>query len=404
MSSEFLSGRSGVRQSAVDHDLSLRQLSAAQLSGSRAVPFTPSSLSLGVQPAFSRSLRLPDSMAFFGRSMTTPSREDEESGETATLLAQPSKPSGGAGEVPLSRKALAVASWFVLNIAIASVNKWVISVERFEYPAILTVVHMVCSYALSALCLASCLPPSSPEPPSAETLRRVRMLSLAFCGSVFCGTAALRYVFVSFQQMVTAASPLMTLLLARALTDKVFSRLAYLSMLPMCGGVMLCVVGELRVLSAERAFSWLGLGLIVTSTALRGVKSIMQGALLTSGADQLDALSLLQHMSKYSVALLSGYALLTGEVGACLADERVRRPRVAAAVLASGAIAFLLNVANFLVTQYTSAVTLQVLGNVKVVLSIGTSLVVFGNALSPLSALGCLVTLGGVALYQRGGR
>lgn len=328
---------------------------------------------------------------------------EEEPPETASLLRpNDSKPAGSNG-VPFLTRALAVASWFALNIAIASVNKWVISVDHFVYPAILTVVHMVCSYALSAFCLATCLRPSNPKAPSAETLRKVRMLSLTFCGSVFCGNLALKYVWVSFQQMVTAASPLMTLLLAKMLTDKAFSRLAHLSMLPMCGGVMLCVAGELRVLSADRSFSWLGLGLIVASTALRGVKSIMQGALLTSDEDKLDALSLLQHMSRYSIAMLSIYALLAGEVHACLADERVQRPRVAATVLGSGAIAFLLNVCNFLVTKYTSAVTLQVLGNVKVVLSIGTSLLIFGNALSPVSALGCAITLGGVWLYQQAG-
>jgi len=163
-------------------------------------------------------------------------------------------------------------------------------------------------------------------------------------------------------------------------------------------------LGELRALSADRSFSWLGLGLIVASTALRGVKSIMQGALLTSDDDRLDALTLLRHMSRYSVGLLALYALVTGEAHALAADARVQRARVAATVLASGAIAFLLNVCNFLVTKYTSAVTLQVLGNVKVVISIGVSLLIFRNPLSPWSALGCATTLGGVWLYEQGSR
>jgi drug/metabolite transporter (DMT)-like permease len=205
--------------------------------------------------------------------------------------------------------------------------------------------------------------------------------------------------------MVTAASPLMTLLLAKLLTTKRFSALAHASMLPMCGGVILCVVGELGATAGGdggAGFSWLGLGLIVVSTALRGVKSIMQGALLTDDADKLDALSLLRHMSRSSVVILALYALLSGELAALAADTAVQRVDVALAVLASGVIAFLLNVCNFLVTQYTSAVALQVLGNVKVVLSIGTSLLIFGNSLAPLSAVGCLITLGGVVLYERG--
>lgn len=340
--------------------------------------------------------------------MAARAAEGDEDLETSALIPKgPAPPPSSSGPaVALPAKACAIASWFALNIAIASVNKWVISVDRFEYPAVLTVVHMACSYALSALCLATCLPPPKPAAPTPATLAKVRRLSLAFCGSVFCGNLALKYVWVSFQQMVTAASPLMTLLLAKLLTTKRFSPLAHASMLPMCGGVMLCVVGELGAAAGGgdggAPFSWLGLGLIVVSTALRGVKSIMQGALLTDEADKLDALSLLRHMSRSSVVVLALYALLSGEVAALLADTAVQRPRVAAAVLASGVIAFLLNVCNFLVTQYTSAVALQVLGNVKVVLSIGTSLLVFGNSLAPVSAVGCLVTLAGVALYERG--
>jgi drug/metabolite transporter (DMT)-like permease len=67
----------------------------------------------------------------------------------------------------------------------------------------------------------------------------------------------------------------------------------------------------------------------------------------------------------------------------------------------SGFIAFFLNVANFLVTKYTSPVALQVFGNVKVVLSITISLVIFGNRVSVWSVVGCAITLGGVALYNR---
>ena len=43
---------------------------------------------------------------------------------------------------------------------------------------------------------------------------------------------------------------------------------------------------------------------------------------------------------------------------------------------------------------------LQVLGNVRVVLSIFISLLIFGNRVSEWSAAGCVVTLLGVAMYN----
>merc|ERR1712107_900798 len=57
-------------------------------------------------------------------------------------------------------------------------------------------------------------------------------------------------------------------------------------------------------------------------------------------------------------------------------------------LILSGLNACLLNVSNFLVTSYTSAVTLQVLGNVKICLSIGISVAIFKNELLWEQAIG----------------
>jgi len=63
--------------------------------------------------------------------------------------------------------------------------------------------------------------------------------------------------------------------------------------------------------------------------------------------------------------------------------------------------ACLLNISNFLVTAYTSPVTLQVLGNVKNCLSIPTSVCIFGNPLEVEQIIGVLTCLFGVWLYNR---
>jgi hypothetical protein len=52
-----------------------------------------------------------------------------------------------------------------------------------------------------------------------------------------------------------------------------------------------------------------------------------------------------------------------------------------------------LNLSNFLVVKYTSAVTLQVLGNLKIVCALFLSLFIFGNELSTMAAIGAAVTI-----------
>ena len=78
------------------------------------------------------------------------------------------------------------------------------------------------------------------------------------------------------------------------------------------------------------------------------------------------------------------------------------RRRCSSVCRASSLVSFFLNVANFLVTKATSPVTLQVLGNIKVVLLIMLSVAIFGNEVSLQAACGCAVCIAGVVLYNHG--
>jgi drug/metabolite transporter (DMT)-like permease len=288
----------------------------------------------------------------------------------------------------------AVVEWFTLNIIIGNLNAWVL-LNGFTYPVLLTVVHMVCCWFLAGVSLLTCMHPGdAARPANRNAIRKVRTLSLAFCASVASGNVALQYIYVSFAQMVTAAGPLFTILLMYTMTGKRYSRAVYASMLPMCSGVMMCTAGEVN-------FHPLGFAAVVAATLLRGVKSIIQGRLLTSPEDKFDSLTLLYHMSGCSILPLGAYVALFEH--AALHDPRLRGAGAAArwgVVVLSGIVAFFLNLCNFVVTKRTSAVTLQVLGNVKVVLSIGVSLLIFGNAVSSFSAAGCVITLAGVYAYN----
>ena len=290
-----------------------------------------------------------------------------------------------------------IALWFSLNIVIGNLNGWVLQ-DNFDYPVLLTFIHMICCWSLAGLSLMTCMHPGdASRPANLRAIRKVRTLSLAFCASVACGNIALQYIYVSFAQMVTAAGPLFTIALMYTMTGKQYSRAAYASMVPMCGGVMMCSAGEIN-------FHWLGFLAVVAATLLRGVKSIIQGRLLTAPEDKFDSLTLLYHMSGCSifplglyVALFEHRFLVDPMLNPARSDGALRRW---ALVWLSGLVAFFLNLCNFIVTKKTSAVTLQVLGNVKVVLAIGVSLLIFGNHVSGWSLSGCAITLAGVAAYN----
>lgn len=318
------------------------------------------------------------------------SRQPSPSASAAPKLEPQPQPEGPG----MGRAAVAVVFWMCLNITIGNLNGWILKKHAFAYPVLLTSIHMVVCWVCSGVALQlDAFRPKSAV--SSATLRKVAGLSVTFCLSVTCGNVALRFIYVSFAQMVTAASPLFTMGLMFLAVGKRYSRTATLSMVPMCGGVMMCTAGEVN-------FNLVGFSAVIAATLLRGVKSIMQQRLLQSPDEKLDSMSLLYHMSGPSVLILGAISAATEH--AAFYEERLytaEAARLWGLILLSGCVSFFLNLANFLVTKYTSAVALQVLGNVKVVLSILVSLLIFGNKVSEWSVLGSVITLLGVAMYNR---
>ena len=105
------------------------------------------------------------------------------------------------------RVASTVAVWFLLNIVIGNLNGWILKHHDFHYPVLLTVVHMLCCWVLSALCLLLRARPGA-RPVSARAVRKVRTLSVAFCASVACGNGALVITIATTQRRGDGETPL----------------------------------------------------------------------------------------------------------------------------------------------------------------------------------------------------
>ena len=148
-----------------------------------------------------------------------PTREADEA--TRDELADvPSRKEKERRELPRRRSAAmcaSVAAWFILNMLIANLNKYLFHRWSFKYPALLTNLHMLASFVLGRIALG--LRPQRTKP-SAAVLRSVLMLSFVFVISVACGNAALRYIHVSFAQSIGATAPLWTVLLSKCITGQ----------------------------------------------------------------------------------------------------------------------------------------------------------------------------------------
>ncbi|KAF3961465.1 hypothetical protein ACB098_08G060300 [Castanea mollissima] len=287
-----------------------------------------------------------------------------------------------------------VTAWYSSNIGVLLLNKYLLSNYGFRYPIFLTLCHMLaCSlFSYIAINWFKLAP--------LQTLRsrlqflKISALSLIFCLSVVAGNVSLRYLPVSFTQAVGATTPFFTAVFACFMTSKRESWVTYLTLVPVVTGVIIATGGE-------PSFHLFGFIMCVGATAARALKSVLQGILLSSEAEKLNSMNLLMYMAPVAVIFLLVAALVMEEdvIGITIALAR-DDVKILWYLIFNSALAYFVNLTNFLVTKHTSALTLQVLGNAKGAVAVVISILIFRNPISVVGMLGYILTVIGVVLYS----
>eukprot|EP00927_Polykrikos_kofoidii_P050101 TRINITY_DN44039_c0_g1_i1.p1 TRINITY_DN44039_c0_g1~~TRINITY_DN44039_c0_g1_i1.p1 ORF type:complete len:392 (+),score=56.49 TRINITY_DN44039_c0_g1_i1:149-1324(+) len=350
-----------------------------------------------------------------------PRSEENTRGDSTASSSRASGMSTSSKKKNFCETVVVVLSWFFLNIAMGSSTKWIFvhaklckkpdldllgwqkdeECKTFKYPVVITVIHMLFSWCMCYIHIFYIRGgPTSALMSYREQVVKIAPLASCFALSVAMGNLSLKYIYPSFNQMLGAMSPLITVMLAVILERKRYNFYTWASMPIICGGLVVCSINEVN-------FHFFGAIFCVGATVLRAVKSIIQGRLLTQ---KLDSVTLLFYMAPWSAMMLGVAAIfLDGTEPLVILTQATSGevdglPYVCLLLAVSGMNACLLNVANFLVTAYTNAVTLQVLGNVKSCLSIAVSVAIFRNPLLPEQGVGVFACLFGVWIYnQRGG-
>ncbi|MBA0748269.1 hypothetical protein Gogos_005112 [Gossypium gossypioides] len=238
------------------------------------------------------------------------------------------------------------------------------------------------------------LPPKSMTIRSRVQFFKITTLSLVFCVSVVFGNISLRYLPVSFNQAVGATTPFFTAVFAYLMTLKREGWLTYITLVPVVTGVIIASGGE-------PSFHLFGFIMCISATAARALKSVLQGILLSSEGEKLNSMNLLLYMAPIAVVFLLPATLIMEEnvVGITLALAR-DDIKIIWYLLFNSALAYFVNLTNFLVTKHTSALTLQVLGNAKGAVAVVVSILIFRNPVSVTGMLGYTLTVFGVILYS----
>ena len=116
--------------------------------------------------------------------------------------------------------------------------------------------------------------------------------------------------------------------------------------------------------------------------------------------ERIDSVRLLYHMSKPSLCFLIVATLLFERSAFSDPSEWWKSLSLWFLIILSCTCAIGYNMMNFIVTFYTSPVTLQVLGNISTMLAVVFSLALFQNEISLVSFVGILCVMIGTVMYQ----
>ncbi|GJP45768.1 hypothetical protein CLOM_g5107 [Closterium sp. NIES-68] len=287
-----------------------------------------------------------------------------------------------------------VAAWYISNIGVLLLNKFLLSNYGFKYPIFLTMCHMTACSLFSYIAIVWMKVVPLQPLKSTSQLLKIFALSAVFCFSVVGGNTSLRFIPVSFNQAIGATTPFFTAVFAYLMTLKREAWLTYAALVPVVLGVVIAS-------GSEPSFHLFGFIICVSATAARALKSVLQGLLLQSDGQKLNSMNLLFYMAPMAVLLLVPATLIVEPTVLAVAARKAGEDwGIVPLLLVNSSTAYFVNLTNFLVTRYTSALTLQVLGNAKGAVAVVISIMIFRNPVTLLGMIGYGITVAGVVLYS----
>ncbi|CAI5470411.1 unnamed protein product [Closterium sp. Yama58-4] len=287
-----------------------------------------------------------------------------------------------------------IASWYICNIGVLLLNKFLLSNYGYKYPIFLTMCHMAACSLFSYIAIAWMKLVPLQAIRSRSQFLKIAALSAIFCFSVVSGNISLKYLPVSFNQAIGATTPFFTAFFAYIMTFKREAWVTYAALIPVVMGVVIAS-------GSEPSFHLYGFIICIAATAARALKTVVQGLLLQSDGEKLNSMNLLLYMAPIAVVLLVPATLIMEDNVLGITIKQAKEDWGILPLLAiNSATAYFVNLTNFLVTKYTSPLTLQVLGNAKGAVAVVVSILLFRNPVTVVGMIGYSITVIGVVLYS----
>lgn len=283
-----------------------------------------------------------------------------------------------------------VTIWLTLNVAMNLYNKWIFTIYGFQFPFFITMTHMVIGF-IGSLCLiyipflrnrvfSSQDRVKVLQRPTRGTLLKVILLAVFAAANTGLNNASLVYINISTNQVVRATLPVVVVLVSFVLEKKRYSKKIM--------GVIIAIVGSASAaLYKQPEFDFWGVFLAGLSVVASGLWTVLT-AILLGAHGRMNPIQLVYYTAPpIFIYLLPAFLVFELKpIGEQL--PHVDPVPIVLIILMGGALAFSYNIVHYWLVIETGSVGSSVMGNIKVVLLIILSIVLFGTDLYPWNVAG----------------
>ncbi|XP_016072348.1 PREDICTED: solute carrier family 35 member E2 [Miniopterus natalensis] len=365
-----------------------------------AKPPVPAELALGPEETPQGKLPLGWGSLFGHRSekiVLTKSDRAPEEGVLTVTITETTVIESDLG-VWSSRALLYLTLWFFLSFCTLFLNKYILSLLEGE-PSTLGAVQMLSTTCIGCLkifvpcCLYQHKARLSYPPNFIMTMLFVGLMRFA---TVVLGLVSLKNVAVSFAETVKSSAPIFTVIMSRMILGEYTGLLVNLSLVPVMGGLALCT-------ATEMSFNVLGFSAALSTNIMDCLQNVFSKKLLSGDKYRFSAAELQFYTSAAAVAMLVPAWVffldlpVIGRSGRSFSYTQ----DVVLLLLMDGVLFHLQSITAYALMGRISPVTFSVASTVKHALSIWLSIIVFGNKITSLSAVGTVLVMAGVLLYNK---
>ncbi|KAG7472787.1 hypothetical protein MATL_G00112570 [Megalops atlanticus] len=288
--------------------------------------------------------------------------------------------------------------WYFFSFCTLFLNKYILSLLEGE-PSMLGAVQMLSTTVIG--CMKMYIPCCLYQHKSRAEYPPNFLMIMLFVGlmrfsTVVLGLVSLKNVAVSFAETVKSSAPIFTVIMSRLILGEYTGLWVNLSLFPIMAGLALCTATEI-------SFNMLGFSAALSTNIMDCLQNVFSKKLLSGDKYKFSPPELQFYTSAAAIIMLIPAWIfmldipVVGKGGRSFSFSQ----DIIVLLLFDGVLFHLQSVTAYALMGRISPVTFSVASTVKHALSIWLSIIVFSNRITLLSAVGTVLVIIGVMLYNK---